>query len=64
MRQQNGWATFVVQKGRAHRIPIQIRHLDDEVAEVRKGLKLADRVILYPGDTISENRKVVERQLF
>jgi len=62
-RQQNGWATFVVQKGRAHLVPIEIDHLNDEVAEVRKGLSQGDRVILHPGDTIKEGRKVVERQL-
>jgi HlyD family secretion protein len=61
-RQQNRWAVFTVSDGRARLTPVAIDHLNDELAEVLKGLKAGDRVILHPGDKIVDGRRIVERE--
>ncbi len=60
-RQQNRWAVFTVSDGRARLTPVTIDHLNDEQAEVLKGLSAGDRVILHPGDKIVDGRRIMER---
>jgi len=60
-RQQGNWAVYAILKGRAVLTPVMLGQINDEVAEVRTGLKSGDRVILHPGDTITDGRRVRER---
>jgi HlyD family secretion protein len=60
-RQQGHWAVYAIRKGRAVLTAVALGQINDEVAEVRNGLVVGDRVILHPGDTISDKRRVRER---
>lgn len=58
---EGSWAVYAIRKGRAVLTTVALGQINDEVAEVRTGLKAGDRVILHPGDTISDGRRVRER---
>lgn len=62
-RHGSDWAVFVMRDGRARLTPISIGHGNDDVAEVRNGLKDGDRVVLHPSDRIADGTGIVERKL-
>ncbi len=62
-RSGEGWAVFVERGGRARVAPVGIGQGNDSVAEVLSGLAEGDRVILYPGNRISDGDRVAPRQL-
>ena len=55
------WAVFVVQGGRAHRAVLELGERTNEQAEVRKGLRAGQEVVLHPPDTLTDNARVVVR---
>lgn len=56
------WSVFVVDDdGRAQLARIEVDHMNDEVAEVRRGLEPGSRVILHPGDKVGDGVKVKQR---
>ena len=55
------WAVYAVEQGRAHMVPIRVGHRTDALVEVRSGLRVADRVIAYPGEQIRDGARVRER---
>lgn len=56
-----GWHVFVVQGGRARERPVKIGHLNDEDGEVLSGLAEGDRVVLNPGRTLTDGKRVKPR---
>ncbi|MEN2792062.1 HlyD family efflux transporter periplasmic adaptor subunit [Sphingomonas oligophenolica] len=58
-RHRDLWSAFVVDKtGHARLRQVAIGKINDEVAEVRGGLAVGDRVILHPGDAVADGVKV------
>jgi HlyD family secretion protein len=60
-RHGGGWAVYAIERGRAHLAPIEIGHRTDAMVEVRRGLRVGDQVIGYPGEQIREGTRVRER---
>ena len=60
-RAGEGWAVFAVEKGRAHLRQVEIGRQGGLAAEVLSGLEEGDRVLLHPGDSITEGLRVEER---
>lgn len=61
-RSGNRWMTFAVDEtGRARLTPVEIGRMNDEVAEVRRGLAPSARVILHPGDRVADGVRVRAR---
>ena len=58
-RDGESWAVFLVNGNRARLVRVELGHRNDNEAEVLKGLKEGDRVILYPGDRV-EDRIAIE----
>lgn len=58
-REGNGWAAFVVDKGKkARRVAVKVGHMSDEAAEVLEGLRPGDRVILHPSEKVVPGLRV------
>ena len=62
-RERGGWAVFAVAEGRARFKTIEIGHSNGEYAQVRSGLTLGDKIILYPSPGLTEGTLVKQRQL-
>jgi HlyD family secretion protein len=60
-RRGEGFAVFVVRDGRAELRDIAIGPRNGALAEVRSGLEVGERVILYPSDRVSDGVKVAPR---
>jgi HlyD family secretion protein len=52
------WKVFVIEGGRARSRGVEVGHRTTTEAEVREGLEEGDRVVLYPGDRVQEDRRV------
>jgi len=52
------WAVFVVDGEVLHRRTVKIGQRNDQVAEVLEGLTPGDRVVAYPGESLSDGAKV------
>ena len=57
----NDWAVYVVEDERVHRALITIGHQTGQEAEVLSGVNAGARVVLHPGDTLSEGTRVKTR---
>ena len=55
------WSVYVVEEGRAHRTSVELGHQTGQEAEVTSGLSADVRVILHPGDTLTNNARVKPR---
>ena len=55
------WAVFVEQDGRAVLREVEIGQGNGLEAEVRGGLAAGERIVLHPGDRVSEGARLVER---
>ena len=55
------WAVFVVDGEVLHRRTVKIGQRNDQVAEVLEGLTPGDRVVAYPGESLSDGAKVKTR---
>ena len=60
-RQGDRWAVFVAQDGRARLREVEIGQGNGLDAELRDGLAAGERVVLHPGDRVSEGARLVER---
>lgn len=54
-----GWATFVMERGRAKSTRIEIGQRNADVAEVKAGLAAGAKVILHPSDRVVQGTRVV-----
>jgi HlyD family secretion protein len=57
-RDDEGWAVFGVEDGRARRRPVEVGHRDGLQAEVLAGLAPGDLVITHPSDAVGEGVRV------
>lgn len=55
------WAVFRVEGGRARLTPVGIGQSDGELTEVRSGLEAGQRVVVYPGQAVSDGGRVRPR---
>jgi HlyD family secretion protein len=55
------WAVYVMDGGRARRTALELGHQTGQFAEVTAGLVEGARVILHPGDTLTDGARVRER---
>ncbi len=60
-RHGDGWAVFAVRGERAVLTPISIGHSNDEAAELLKGLKEGDRIVVHPSDRVTDGSAVAAR---
>lgn len=61
-RQGDQWSLFLAEDGRRARIvPVDVGRMNDEEAEILKGVMPGDRVILHPSDKIRDGVKIKER---
>jgi len=60
-REREKWAVYHVENGRARRVIVELGHQTGQEAEVVSGLSEGERVILHPGDTLSDGARVRER---
>jgi HlyD family secretion protein len=61
-RSANRWAVFAVDEtGRARLTRLEIGRMNDEVAEVKSGLRAGERVILHAGEQVEHGARVRER---
>ncbi len=57
-RTGSDWRAFVIEGGRAASRIVQVGHRTTTEAEILGGLKEGERVILYPGDRVSDGARV------
>jgi HlyD family secretion protein len=62
-REGERWAVYAVEEGRARLTIVEIGQQTGLDAEVRSGLAEGARVILHPGDTLTDGARVEERAL-
>lgn len=60
-RDRGRWAVFRVEDGRARLTPVQIGQGDGELTEIRSGLEAGQRVVVYPGQAVSDGGRVRPR---
>ncbi len=60
-RDKGKWAVFAVENGRAKLMPITIGRINDERAELLRGLRKGATVILHPSEKITDNARVQRR---
>ena len=57
-RDGDRWAVFVLEADRAKKRPVEIGHRGDRDAEVLSGLAEGDRVVVHPGDRLTNDARV------
>lgn len=57
----NRWSLFLAHQGKAREIAVEVGRMNDEEAEIRKGVSPGDRVILHPSDKVRDGVKIEER---
>lgn len=57
-RRGEGWGAFVVEAGRARPRQVVVGHRGESEAEVLGGLRVGERVILYPSDQVGDGVRV------
>jgi HlyD family secretion protein len=62
VRSNGGWAVFRVADGRALLTPVEVGALTDREAEIRKGLRGGERVVVFPSDRVRDGVRVRARQ--
>jgi len=60
-REGERWAVYVIAEGRARRTIVELGHQTGQEAEVLKGLTEGTRVVLHPGDTLTDGTRIEER---
>jgi HlyD family secretion protein len=58
-RDGDRWAVFVIAGDRAQKRTLEIGHRGDREAEVTSGLTEADRVVVHPGDRLTDGARVL-----
>jgi HlyD family secretion protein len=54
----NDWQTFAVKDGRAHLTTVRVGRSNGLQTEIRGGLKVGDRVVVYPGDKVRDGSRI------
>ena len=62
-REGQNWAVFLVEDGTAKLRQVDIGYNNGVQAQVVKGLKTGDRVILYPASGLNEGMRVAQREV-
>lgn len=66
MRDAEQWVVFALDgngsMGRVHRRAVTVGERNDDLAEVRGGLAVGTRVVLYPGDALRDGTRVRARE--
>ena len=62
-RDDQGWAVFAVENGKAVKRRVDVGHQNGLAAEVRSGLKEGEQVILHPGAEVADGVAVEERKI-
>jgi HlyD family secretion protein len=57
-RSGEGWATFVIEDGRAVHRDVEVGRRNGSDAQILAGINAGEQVILHPGDRISDGAKV------
>ena len=60
-RDTDRWAVFVDTDGRARKRHVDVGHMTSTEAEVLEGLTDDERIVVYPGEGVSEGTRIVER---
>lgn len=61
-RYKDAWMVYVDRDGIAVLRPVEIGYRDAVKAEVRKGLKAGDRVVLHPSDRVTDGARIAKRE--
>jgi len=61
VRAGDRWSVYVSDGKRAHWRVVNIGLMNDEFAQVRGGLKIGDKVVLFPGETVMDGTALTER---
>lgn len=57
-KDNENWAVYVIENGKAHLRHVEILKRNDREASIAKGLQEGERIVLFPGDTIFEGTRV------
>ncbi len=57
------WAVFVAQDGKAVKRPVEIGQNNGTLAEIRHGLQVGEKVILYPSAAVLDGTRVQQRKV-
>jgi HlyD family secretion protein len=60
-RQDDGWATYVLSNGRTRVRPVELGRKNSAQVEVRNGLDLGERVVLYPTDRVRDGTRATAK---
>lgn len=58
VRADGGWAVFRIDGGRARLTPVDVGAMTDREAEIRKGLKAGEQVVVFPSDKVRDGARV------
>ncbi len=61
-RDKDTWAVFVMEDGKARQRVIEIDHRNQRTAEITKGLREGEKVVLHPNNQIEDGVAIMERQ--
>ncbi|KQY35427.1 RND transporter [Caulobacter sp. Root487D2Y] len=61
VRSDGGWAVFRVADGRARLTPVEVGAMTDREAEIRKGLRGDERLVVFPSDKVADGVRVRQR---
>ncbi len=62
VREAEGWAVFRIEGSKARLVPVEVGWRTGLQAEVRSGLEVGDRVVLYPSEQITDGVGVEPRE--
>lgn len=62
-RLKDGWAAFRVEGSRARLTPVEIGQNNGMKAQVLSGLNPGDKLVLYPGASLSDGTRVTQREI-
>lgn len=57
-RDKGQWSVFTMQGSEAHLVPVTVGRMNDENAQILKGLEAGTAVILHPSEKIEDGRRV------
>ena len=60
-RDDNRWAVFRVEDGRAHLTPIEIGRNNGQQAQVVAGIEAGQVIVMFPGEQLAEGVRIAER---
>jgi HlyD family secretion protein len=61
-RDEKGWATYVMENGKAVRRRLEVGPQNDQAAAILSGLKEGEKVIVHPSGDIKDGAAVEERE--